>query len=160
MILKQVIRYPETNSVEATWIERTVTPAVGVEGEEGYQPEQVTEVQVRCHSYADVQMDMLEADLGADAAQYAELIATVRANIKPDDSPPPSPQDQIAALEAQQLLPRVTREFMLASFEAQAAAKGLTIANLTTPTDPNYAPGFAKLYAFDQQIVAWRGQIK
>lgn len=77
-----------------------------------------------------------------------------------DPIPQPSPQDQIAALEAQQLLPRVTREFMLASFEAQAAAKGLTITQLTTPTDPNYAPGFAKLYAFDQQIAALRGQIK
>ena len=60
MILKQVIRYPDTNSVEATWVD-----------EEGNN--------VRCHSYADVQMDMLRADLGEDVAEYAELIATVEA---------------------------------------------------------------------------------
>lgn len=64
MILKSVIHFPDTNAVEATWID-----------EEGQQ--------VKCHTYANVQMDMLEADLGADAAQYADLIATVRANIKP-----------------------------------------------------------------------------
>lgn len=64
MILKQVIHFEDTNSVEATWVD-----------EEGNQ--------VKCHSYADVQMDMLEADLGEDAAQYVDLIAVVKANIKP-----------------------------------------------------------------------------
>ena len=83
MILKQVIHYPDTNSVEATWVNQTTVFAIGTEGEEGYVPESVTEQVVKCHSYADVQMDMLRTDLGDDVAQYAELIALVEANIKP-----------------------------------------------------------------------------
>ena len=70
MILKSVIHSPNTNSVEATWVD-----------DEG--------VQVKCHSYADVQMDMLEADLGADAPAYADLIALVIAGIKPPVPPTP-----------------------------------------------------------------------
>ena len=69
MILKQVIYFESTNSVEATWFEADGTPA-------------------RCQSYADLQMDILVADLGADAAQYAGLIATVRAGIVPVPPPP------------------------------------------------------------------------
>lgn len=65
--LKQVIHYPDTNSVEATWVDS-----------EG--------VVIKCHSYADVQMDMFRADVaefGGDITEYEELIASVEANIKP-----------------------------------------------------------------------------
>ena len=62
--------YPDTNSVEVTWRD--------ADGR-----------QVRCHSYADVQMDMLIADLGDAAAEYADLIATVTANTQPYTPPPP-----------------------------------------------------------------------
>ena len=105
MIIKQVLHDIPTNSVEATWVTRTVAPDVEVPevpevlDEEGNvitpavpahtEPGAVTEVQARCHSYADVQMDMLEADLGADAKDYADLIAKVRAGIKPYIPPPP-----------------------------------------------------------------------
>lgn len=66
--LKEVKHYADhTNSVEATWVD-----------ENG--------IIVRCHSYADVQMDMLRADLGEDAPQYADLIARVESRIVP---PPP-----------------------------------------------------------------------
>lgn len=74
MILKSVIHYPGTNSVEATWVD-------------------ADDKQVRCHSYADVQMDMLRADLGDDAAMYADLISTVEANIQPA---PPAPAPSIS----------------------------------------------------------------
>ena len=40
IILKEVKHDIATNSVEATWIDRTITPAVGIEGDEDYQPEQ------------------------------------------------------------------------------------------------------------------------
>lgn len=63
MILKQVTHYPDTNSVEATWVD-----------EEGNN--------VRCHSYSDEQMDMLRADLGDSVGEYAELIAEVERNIQ------------------------------------------------------------------------------
>ena len=56
--LKQIIHYPDTNSVEATWV-----------NEEG--------INVRCHSYSEVQMDMLRNDLGDDLPQYEDLIANV-----------------------------------------------------------------------------------
>jgi len=132
MPLSKVIHYPDTNSVEATWVD--------AEG-----------VQIRCHSYADVQMDMLIADLGEDAPAYADLIALVEASIQPLAPIPPIPAlQQIAVLESATLLPRVTREFMLISFAAQAAAAGI---------DPMTSPAYAKLKALDDQIAVLRKSI-
>ena len=65
--LKQVTHYPDTNSVEATWID-----------EKG--------AVIKCHSYADVQMQMFRddvAELGGDIVEYEDLIALVESNIKP-----------------------------------------------------------------------------
>lgn len=65
--LKQVIHYKDTNSVEATWVDEN-------------------EVVIKCHSYADCQMDMFRndvAELGGDIAKYEELITLVESNIKP-----------------------------------------------------------------------------
>ena len=94
--LKQVIHYPDTNSVEATWIDRIQLPDVEVPAAEVAEahtiPGEVREIITRCHSYADVQMDMFRADVaefGGDIAEYEELIALVEANIKPA---PPTPQ--------------------------------------------------------------------
>ena len=72
--LKQVIHYTDTNSVEATWVDS-----------EG--------VVIKCHSYADVQMQMFRDDVfefGGDVAEYEELIALVESNIKPA-TPEPLP---------------------------------------------------------------------
>ena len=81
--LKQVIHYQDTNSVEATWID-----------ENG--------VIIKCHSYADCQMQMFRddvAELGGDIAEYEELIALVESNIKPVE--PPTPDQIIAAKKAE-----------------------------------------------------------
>jgi hypothetical protein len=59
-------------------------------------------------------------------------------------------QSQIDFLESQQLLPRITREFMLSAAEAQAKAAGV---------DPNVNVGYAKLKEFDTQIAGLRGQL-
>ena len=70
--LKQVIHYPDTNSVEATWVDS-----------EG--------VVIKCHSYADVQMDMFKADIlnfVGDPRDQADLIALVESNIKPVEPAP------------------------------------------------------------------------
>ena len=70
--LKQVIHYPDTNSVEATWVDSK-------------------DVVVKCHSYADVQMQMFRndiAELGGDIAEHEELIAKVEADIKPVEPAP------------------------------------------------------------------------
>jgi hypothetical protein len=71
--LKSVIHYPDTNSVEVTWVNEE-------------------DIQVKCHSYADVQMDMFRADaaaMGTILAAYETLIAQVEAAIVPYVPPPP-----------------------------------------------------------------------
>lgn len=113
IILKEVKHYPGTNSVEATWVDRTPLPDIEVPAtdevldEEGgvitpalaahTLTDQFAEVTIKCHSYADVQMAMLHADLGGDAAQYADLIALVESNIKPP--PVATMQEQLASFE-------------------------------------------------------------
>jgi hypothetical protein len=64
---------------------------------------------------------------------------------------PPTPQEQIQTLEAEQLLPRVVREFMLVSLETTCAAQDV---------DPNILPAYQKLKAFNTQISLLRDQIK
>lgn len=82
MILSQLIHYTDTNSVEATWVDGEGVP-------------------IRCQSYADVQMDDLVADLGADAAAHAGLIAQVRAAIVPATPRPPYVPPVVSATQAQ-----------------------------------------------------------
>ena len=76
--LKQVIHYLDTNSVEATWVDEN-------------------DVVIKCHSYADVQMQMFRddvAELGGNISEYEELIALVESNIKPvEPEPIPVPQE-------------------------------------------------------------------
>lgn len=120
MILSKVIHYTDTNTVEATWTE-------------GGKP-------VRCHSYADVQMDEFAADLGADAGQYAQLIATVKAGIVPK---PPAPryvplsvtpfQAKAALLQAG-LLDAVQATIAAASPIAQLAWSDATAFTRDSPT--------------------------
>ena len=76
--LASVIHYPATKSVEATWVD--------AEG-----------AQVKCHCYADVQMQMFRDDvatLGGSIAEYESLIAVVEAGIVPP--PPPTPEEVAA----------------------------------------------------------------
>lgn len=79
MILKQVIRYANADALEATWVDDAA-------------------VVIKCHAYSNAQMDMLRADLGADAAQYEGLIAEVEATYVPPA--PPSIEEQIAVFDA------------------------------------------------------------
>ena len=90
--LKQVIHYPDTNSVEATWVERLTEKEyyTGEDGE-GCVLEAGDEIVIKCRSYADVQMDMFRDDIaefGGDITEYEELIALVEANIKPVEPAP------------------------------------------------------------------------
>ncbi len=61
--LKEIKRYADTNSVEATWVDG--------------------EVVVKCHSYDQVQMDMLAADLGDDLDANQHIIDEVLAHQVP-----------------------------------------------------------------------------
>lgn len=91
MILKKVVHFPVTNSVEATWVDDD-------------------DVQVKCHSYAEDQMDQLALDLGPDCSKWADLIAKVRASVKP--APAPTVEQIVAGLEeaVQSELDRRARE--------------------------------------------------
>lgn len=96
--LKQVIHYPDTNSVEATWVERLTEKEyyTGEDGE-GCVLEAGDEIVIKCHSYADVQMQMFRddvAEFGGDVAEYEDLITLVESNIKPiEPEPVPVPQE-------------------------------------------------------------------
>ena len=81
MILKQVIRYENAPALEATWVDEN-------------------DVVIKCQAYSNhpEQMAMLRADLGADAAQYEEMIAEVEATYVPPA--PPSIEEQIAVFDA------------------------------------------------------------
>lgn len=82
--LKEVIHYTDTNSVEATWVD--------AEG-----------MQIKCHSYADVQMQMFRddaAELGTSLSDYEDLIATVEAGIVPYVPPPVTVQAITDAMTA------------------------------------------------------------
>lgn len=78
--LTSVIHDKKTNSVEVTWVD-----ADGV--------------QVKCHSYADVQMQIMRDDafeLGTSLADYEDLIALVESKIVPYVQTP----EELAAIEA------------------------------------------------------------
>lgn len=79
MILKQIIRYTNAPALEATWVD-----------ENG--------VVIKCQAYSNGQMDMLRADLGADAAEHEALIAEVEATYVPPE-PAPIEARQAAAWE-------------------------------------------------------------
>ena len=70
IVLKQVIHFPDTNTLEATWVERTG------EGEEA------KDVNIRCHSYAAVQMDMFRSDVATYGGEVDEaLVSLVEAGL-------------------------------------------------------------------------------
>lgn len=109
MILKQLIRYENSPALEATWVRYDQTPDVEVPAspalydkdgnevqaavEAHTRPGEVIETVLKCQAYSNAQMDMLRADLGADAAQYEDLITEVEATyVPPEPQPIPVPQ--------------------------------------------------------------------
>ena len=93
--LSKLIKYDNANALEATWVE--VYEVVSTD-EEGKEVITEKETVIKCHAYADVQMDMLRADsaeLGTPLDEYEALIAEVEANIVP---PPPPTSEELAAL--------------------------------------------------------------
>ena len=104
--LKQVIHYPDTNSVEATWVDSE-------------------DVVIKCHSYADVQMQMFRDDVagfGGDIAEYEELIAKVESNIKPVE-PQPLP---ILSCTPWQIRKKLNKEGMREAVEAYVTSEVAT----------------------------------
>lgn len=69
MKLKSVTRFPDSNSIEAVWVNDA-------------------DVHVKVVSYSDRQLDTLTADLGAGAAAHADLIAETLAAQQPIPAEP------------------------------------------------------------------------
>lgn len=99
--------------------------------------------------YANRQEGYAEEELPDDHSDVAEF--RVRVNT-------PDPQTQIDTLERKVMLPRVVREDLLLRFVTAAAGQGISVAQLLDAQDSHYAPGFAKVYAFNEQIKALRAQ--
>lgn len=87
MILKQVIRYENAPALEATWVDEN-------------------DAVIKCHAYSHhpEQMAMLRADLGADAAQYEEMIAEVEATYVPPAREPVYVPQQITRAQGKAAL--------------------------------------------------------
>jgi len=104
--LKQAIHYQDTNSVEATWVDS-----------EG--------VVIKCHSYADVQMQMFKDDLvefGGDITEHEEMIALVESNIKPVE-PAPLP---ILSCSPWQIRKKLNKEGLREAVELYVASEVAT----------------------------------
>lgn len=96
------------------------------------------------------------ACIPADPANsdYQHYLTWVDEGNSPEPSDPikaADPLTQITALEVSALLPRVTREFMLTFFAAQAAANGV---------DPMTSPAYVKLKALDDHIATLRRMLE
>lgn len=146
IVLKQVIHYADTNTVEATWVDRIHLPDVDVpesfgpttRGEDGsiipgeLIPAHVVkggvqDAVIKCHSYADVQMDMLRADakeLGTDLTEHQALIALVESRIVPY-MPEPTPIP--ASISPRQIRQALTRKGLRSAVEAAVAASSQDI---------------------------------
>ena len=85
MILKQLILYTNADALEATWVD---------------EAGQV----VKCQAYANSQMDMLAADLGADAPAYQALMDEVAATYVPPPPAPPYVPQSVTRRQAKQAL--------------------------------------------------------
>lgn len=160
--ITSVIHDTKTNSVEATWVSRTITPCVevpavpAVPGVQAFvngepvtdkdgnpvwiaapqaavpaytPPDVVLDVPVKCHSYADVQMQMFRDDvaaIGGNIAEHEALIATVEAGIVPYVAPVPTVQACLLKIDADTdaiygaMLGNRAEEYTLAANEAQA----------------------------------------
>lgn len=99
MITLKTIKYTNACALEATWYDVETTPAFGVEGEEGYQAEQVKETPLRSTAYSGDQMQLFRNDVaqyGGDISEWEDLIAEVEAEWVPP-APPVKTQEEINA---------------------------------------------------------------
>lgn len=94
IIIKDFIKYDNANALEVTWVNREIgLTLITVEKEIDGKIVKVEEEQeiiideaIQCHSYADVQMDILRTDAkkyNTSLNEYEHIIKEVEANIKP-----------------------------------------------------------------------------
>ena len=81
--LIQIIKYENSNTLEALWVKVKQITSTDEKGNEYIKDE---ETPVKCHAYDASQMDMLRADaaeLGTPLTKYEPLIAEIESNIIP-----------------------------------------------------------------------------
>lgn len=100
-----------------------------------------------------------------DDERFAHLLPDGCVRISEEEAtvlttPPPEPEKskakrQIAEIERETLMNRAVREFMILSAEAQAAAQGVTPAQLYAAN-----PAYKSVKDVDAQVTALRGKLK
>ena len=141
MILKQLTRYTNAPALEATWVDEN-------------------DVVIKRHAYSNGQMNMLRADLGADAPQYEAMIRQCIADYVPP--PPPTIEEQnaqilfeIDSLERQYLMPRITREATILQLETWAISQGYPLDQFRLANK-----GYRGLKELDERIIELRSRLK
>ncbi len=66
---------------------------------------------------------------------------------------------ELRVLEVANLMPRVTREFLIAATVQQAAALGIAPSQLLDPLDPKFSLGFKKMHDFNEQTKVLRAKL-
>ena len=66
---------------------------------------------------------------------------------------------ELTEMEREALMPRVTREFLIAATLMQATQLGISQASLLDPLDPAFSPGFAKMWDFNQKTIELRKKL-
>jgi len=132
-----LVKYPNANAVEATWLD-----------DEGKQ--------IHCQAYADVQLDMIRADvarLGGDLAEHEAMLAEVEAAIVPYVAPEPTPLEKLQRLDAENALTqRNLRETVMLMAEAFKQVTNGAV-------DLSAIPGVAKVYEVEAQAAVLRAQL-
>lgn len=95
-----------------------------------------------------VALQFFPVELGPYTQVTDEEAAAIRIAQQPQPDPVLTITSQIEAMEREQLMPRATREFMLLFMETNFTPELLAV-----------NPGYQAVKAFDNQIVALRGQL-
>lgn len=101
--------------------------------------------------------DEIEYTQEIDDAPY--LIVTPKSQEQLDQQRKSKALAELTALEQANLMPRVTREFLIQSFVLTAAGQGITKEQLLDPNDSHYAPGFKKMWEFNLKTIELRAKL-
>lgn len=66
---------------------------------------------------------------------------------------------ELVEMEKVELMPRVTREFLITATLIQAAQLGISQASILDPLDPAFSPGFKKMWDFNQKTIELRKKL-
>jgi hypothetical protein len=101
--------------------------------------------------------DEIEYTQEIDEAPY--IVITPKPQEQLDQQRKSKALAELTALEQANLMPRVTREFLIQSFILTAAGQGITKEQLLDSNDPHYAPGFKKMWDFNLKTIELRAKL-